>query len=403
MRIILYTGKGGVGKTSLAAATAVRCADLGHRTIVLSTDVAHSLSDSLDHDLSGGEPKQLAANLWAQETDTTHAMQVHWETIRAWIASLLAWRGIDEIVADEMAILPGMDELANLLYITTYYDSSDYDVILVDCAPTAETLRLLSLPDILKWWMEKVFPIGRAAVGMLRPVVKPLTGMPMPGEDVFRAERRLFEQISRMHTILANPDISSVRLVVNAEKMVIREARRTFTYLNLYGYFTDLVVCNRLIPDSVNDPYFVAWKRSQSRYLENIEQSFSPIPVLTVPLFQEEVVGIDNLRSMGSAVFADNDPTQIFYRGHVQTIGQQEGAYVLSLLLPFVTRQDISLTRHGDELVVQVGAYRRNITLPHTLMELELHDAKLENDTLKIRFTKGGGGKRPAGKQPARR
>jgi arsenite/tail-anchored protein-transporting ATPase len=388
MRIILYTGKGGVGKTSMTAATAVRCADLGLKTIAISTDVAHSLSDSFGVDLSGGEPRNLESNLWAQETNTAHAMQVHWDTVRSWVASMLAWRGVDEILADEMAILPGMDELASLLYIAQYYDSSDYDVILVDCAPTGETLRLLSLPDILKWWMERMFPIGRAAIGILRPVVKPLLGIPMPGEEVFNAQRQLFEQISRMHSILSNPDISSIRLVVNAEKMVIQEAKRTFTYLNLYGYFTDLVVCNRLIPDSVVDPYFAKWKQVQAGYRETIEQSFSPIPVLNVPLFDHEMVGVSNLRDMGTVLFGDKDPSQIFYRGHTQTTVEKDGVYVMTLVLPFIQKSDVSLVRKGDELLVQVGQYRRNITLPHALLDMTVQGAKLENELLKISFAK---------------
>ncbi|MBI2856957.1 MAG: ArsA family ATPase, partial [Chloroflexi bacterium] len=236
--------------------------------------------------------------------------------------------------------------------------------------------------------MEKVFPIGRAAVGVLRPVVKPLLGMPMPGEEVFDAERRLFDQIARMHTILSDPHESTVRLVVNAEKMVIKEARRTFTYLNLYGYFTDLVVCNRLIPDSVEDSYFAAWKRNQVKYLEAIEQSFNPIPVMTAPLFDEEVLGIDRLRRMGQTVFGEKDPAEIFYHGHVQTIAESDGTYVLSIVLPFIQKSEISLLRKGDELVVQVGSWRRNITLPRTLVDMSIQGAKFDNDKLKISFIK---------------
>ncbi|MEW6033440.1 MAG: TRC40/GET3/ArsA family transport-energizing ATPase [Chloroflexota bacterium] len=388
MRIILYTGKGGVGKTSVAAATALLAAELGHKTIVMSTDAAHSLSDSLDFDLSGGEPKLVRPNLWAQETEMSQALQAHWDTIREWVASLLAWQGIDEIVADDMAVFPGMEELANLLYITNYYDEGNYDTIIVDCAPTGETLRLLGLPEVVRWWMEKIFPIGRAAVGILRPVVKPLLGVPMPTNEVFDAERHLYEQLSRMRSILTDPDTSSVRLVMNAEKMVIKEAQRTFTYLNLYGYFTDLVVCNRLIPDEVTDQYFDSWKRTQSRHLTTIEECFSPVPVLGVPLFNDEVVGMPRLRLMGKALFDDRDPTQVFFHGHSQKITDEDGGYVLSLVLPFTEKGDISLSRNGDELSVRVGRYLRNILLPRTLVGLPVKGAKFEGELLKVRFEK---------------
>jgi len=367
----------------------------------MSTDAAHSLSDSLDTDLSGGEPVAVCPNLWAQETEMARTMRVHWETIREWVASLLAWRGIDEIVADELAIFPGMEELANLLYITSYYEQGFYDNLIVDCAPTGETLRLLSLPEILKWWMEKVFPIGRAAVGVLRPVVRPLLGMPMPSEKVFEAEKSLFDQLSRMHRILSNPEVSSVRLVANAERMVVREAQRAFTYLNLYGYFTDVVVCNRLIPQDVGDQFFDSWKRTQSKHLATLEEAFSPIPILGVPLFDDEVVGISRLKKMGEAMFGDRDPSQIFFHGKAQEITQEDGMYVLSLVLPFTQKSDISVNRKGDELSIRVGRYLRNIILPRTLVELPIKGARFQDDMLQVRFDRKPAV--PAKAQPDRR
>ncbi len=255
MRVILYMGKGGVGKTSVAAATALRSAQLGYRTIVLSTDSAHSLADSFDLAL-GNEPQPIIPNLWGQEPEISQTLETHWGTIQKWFSALLAWRGMDEIISDEMAILPGIEELANLLYIIEYYQGGKYDLIVVDCAPTGETLRLLSFPEILHWWMDKIFPIQRKAASLARPLVRTLMDIPIPDDEVFASMQSLYSELDQMRALLTNQDETSVRLVVNPEKMVIRETQRTFTYLNLYGYCTDLIICNRLIPDKVNDRYF---------------------------------------------------------------------------------------------------------------------------------------------------
>ena len=385
MRVLLYTGKGGVGKTTVAAATAVRSAQLGHRTIVLSTDAAHSLSDSFEVPLSG-EAVAVAANLWGQETNITDTMETYWRDIEDWMSALMAWRGMEQIVADELAILPGMEELANLLYITNYYYGGDFDVVVVDCAPTGDTLRLLSFPEVLGWWMDKMFPIGRTAVTMTRPFVRRVVGMPVPDDRVFASVERLYAHLDKMHELLTDPKKSSVRLVVNPEKMVIKEAQRSFTYFTLYGYATDLVVCNRLLPDDVTDPYFESWKESQGRYYKMIEEAFSPIPILAVPLMHEEVVGISRLERLAEVLFGDRDPADIFFRGQAHDIVRENGCYVLALPLPFSSKDSVSLMRNDDELVVRVGSHKRNIVLPRTLSRLPVRDAKFDNDMLRIRF-----------------
>ena len=385
MRIILYTGKGGVGKTSVAAATALRAAQMGYRTIVLSTDPAHSLGDSFDTPL-GGEPRQLAPRLWGQELDIGYVLDAYWGTIQNWIKALMAWRGIDDIVADEMAVLPGMEELSGLLYITEYHDSKEYDVIIVDCAPTGETLKLLSFPEILRWWMERLFPIERKAASILRPLVKPLVNIPIPDDEVFESAKNLFLKLDRMRAILTSPQESSVRLVVNPEKMVIKEAQRTYTYLNLYGYYTDAIICNRIIPDNVTDDYFAAWKQTQGRYFELIEESFVPLPILKVPLMDQEVVGLEMLDRVGKALFGSEDPTKTFFVGQPREIQKENGHYVLTLDLPFVAKEDISLVRNGDELVIRVGNQKRNIILPRILIGTPTEEAKFEENRLKIRF-----------------
>jgi len=388
MRIILYTGKGGVGKTSVAAATALRCAERGYRTIAVSTDAAHSLADSFDTGL-GSEPVQIAPNLWGHEIDVLHEVESSWKTVQEWIAALLSWRGMNEVVASEMAVLPGMEELASLLNITEYHDSGNYDIVVVDCAPTGETLRLLSFPEVLRWWMEKLFPLERKVATLIRPVVKPILNIPYPDNKVFDSVEDLYRKIDRMHRLLVDRDTSSVRLVLNPEKMVIREAQRTFTYLNLYGYFVDLIICNRIIPDEVGDRYFDSWKESQSRYMQTIDEGFAPLPILNAPLFDREMVGIPMLKLMGEAVFGDDDPAKLFFKGSAQELKKEDGRYVLTLPLPFLDKGDISLVRSGNELIVQAGKHKRNIFLPHILTGLSHTKAKFEDNELRIEFEKG--------------
>jgi len=287
MRIILFTGKGGVGKTSVAAATALRSAELGHKTIALSTDTAHSLSDCFDISL-GNEPQLIMPNLWAQETELAQTMQRYWGTVQDYLSALLAWRGMDEIAAEEVAIIPGMEELANLLYILYYQESGQYDTIIVDCAPTGETLRLLSFPEVLQWWMLKMFHVGRKVAGVVHPMVRAMMNMPLPDDKVFNSVEGLYDEIKSMHTLLTDASKTSIRLVVNPEKMVIKEAQRTFTYLNLFGYHIDLIICNRLIPKQVRANYFQAWKHSQKKYHQMISEGFSPHPSWTSPSWNKK-------------------------------------------------------------------------------------------------------------------
>jgi arsenite-transporting ATPase len=385
VRIILYTGKGGVGKTTVAATTALNAARRGHRTLVMSTDSAHSLGDSFDMSL-GGEPVAIADDLWGQELDVFRQIDVHWGTLQEWLKVLMAWRGIDDLVAEEMAVLPGMEELAGLLHLVNYFDSGEFDVIIVDCAPTGETLRLLSFPEIMRWWMHRVFPLERVAARVARPVIGRFTDLPLPSDEVFSAVKDLFKKLDRMREILTDGRTSSVRLVVNPEKMVIKEAQRTFTYLNLYGYSTDLVICNRVIPDSVSDGYFEYWKESQERYYTQIEEGFSPLPILRAPLMEQEVVGLEMLERFGRALYNDSDPTDVMYEGQAHEISREDGRYTLTVNLPFALKKDVSLSQIGDELLIQVGKYKRNLILPRALLGLESEGARLDGDRLIIRF-----------------
>jgi arsenite-transporting ATPase len=385
LRIILYTGKGGVGKTSTAAATALRCAELGQRTIVLSTDIAHSLADSFDLPI-GPEPVQVAPTLWAQESDVYYNVAKYYGTIQEWMHTLFTWRGLDEVMAEELAVVPGMDELASLFWIAEHHDSGLYDTIIVDCAPTGETLRLLAIPESARWWLEKVLPVQRRIAQMAGPVVRRMTGMPVPSSAVFDAGEELFSRLDRLHVLLANPELTSVRLVVNAEKMVIKEAQRTYTYLNLYGYVVDLVVCNRLLPDAAEGGYFTTWRRQQERYWQLLEEGFSPLPILRAPYFEQEVVGVDMLRRLGTALFEGADPGALFYRGRTYEVRKQNGGYRLDLVLPFLDKAEVSAKRLGDELLLQAGTYRRTLVLPRALADLQIESATMQDGALAITF-----------------
>ncbi len=383
-RIIVYTGKGGVGKTSVAAASALRAAQAGYRTLVMSTDAAHSLADSLDRPL-GPDPVPVRDNLWGQEIEVFHTIERYWGTIQRYVASVFAWRGIDTVMAEEMSVLPGMDELASLIWIAEHHDHGDYDLIVVDAAPTGETLRLLSLPEAGKWWLEKIYPVQRKIAGLTGPIIGRVVGMPMPKGDVWDAGEELFHRLERMHELLSDPEKSSVRVVLNLEKMVIKEAQRALTYFHLYGYPTDLVIANRILPDDAGE-YFGAWREAQRRYWPLVEEAFAPIPIRTAPFFQEEVLGERMLELLGTALFGEDDPLLFYFRGRPYAVRRAEDGFVLELELPFVSKDAVSLSRFGDELVVQVGAWRRNLILPRALVELPTGAASFEGSVLRIRF-----------------
>jgi arsenite-transporting ATPase len=384
-RILLYTGKGGVGKTSVAAATALRCADLGRRTLVISTDAAHSLADCLDLPL-GPEPVQVADRLWGQEIDVLHQMEKYWRTVQQYLAALLAWKGIDGLLAEEASVLPGMDELAALLQIVKVYDDGEHDVIIVDCAPTGETLRLLSLPEAARWYLERVLPLQRAVVQVAGPLLRTVADLPVPDRQVFDAIEQLMRELDRMHTLLTDAEITSVRLVVNPERMVVKEAQRTYTYLNLYGYSTDLVISNRVLPQQATGGYFAAWRDIQERHGQLIEEAFAPLPIRRVPMFEQEVVGLAMLRRMAEAIYGEEDPAAVYYRGSRQRVEQTEDGYRLRLPLPLADRSSLQLTQVGEELVVRLGNQKRSIILPRALWGRTAGKATFEGSELVLTF-----------------
>ncbi len=390
-RTILYTGKGGVGKTSVAAATARLCAARGLRTVVLSTDPAHSLSDSLEAPL-GPDPTPVAERLWGQEVQAQREMEANWGRVQEWLAGLLADRGVMDIAAEELTVPPGMDELFSLLQIKTHHESGDYDVVIVDCAPTGETLRLLSFPEIAQWWLEKVFPVERKMVAAARPLAKTFLDVDLPGADVFGEVNQLVRNLVAMNEILRNTQTASIRLVMNADRMVVNEAQRTFTYLNLYGYLTDAVVVNRLFPDEVGDGYFGEWRRRQGERLEEIEQGFAPVPVLRARYFDEEVVGAPMLDRLGAELFGDGDPAATLYSELAQQIEQDaEGVTTIRIQVPFADRSELSLKQIGSELVVAAGREKRTIILPPALARRSPSGARLEDGSLEVSFSADDG------------
>lgn len=388
MRIILYTGKGGVGKTSVAAATALKSAEQGKKTLVVSTDPAHSLGDSLDLKLTP-EPIEIQKNLWAQEIDSVHEVEKGWGQVQKYLTTLFTSKTIKDITTEELTVFPGMEDLLSLLRILHYYKEKTFDVIIIDCAPTGETLALLSFPEMLRWWMDKLFPIKRKAIKIMKPVAEPLLGIPMPTDSVMEEIDKIYHQLDEMKQILCNREITSLRIVVNPEKMVIKEAQRSFTYLNIYDFNVDAIVVNRVIPEDVTDPYFSVWKDIQKRHKETIADSFAPLPIYNVPLFEQEIVGLDMLKRMGKALFKGDNPIDIKYNARTQTIIKEGDEYILSIFMPFTQKHELQLNQKGEELIVRVGSVKRTLSLPRTLVNLSIQGAKFEEETLRIRF--GGG------------
>jgi arsenite-transporting ATPase len=390
-RTILYTGKGGVGKTSVAAATARRCAAAGLRTVVLSTDPAHSLSDSLEAEL-GTEPTPAGDNLWGQELQAQEEMERHWEAVQDWMGDMLAERGIDRITAEELTVPPGMDELFSLIQIKHHHEAEEFDAVVVDCAPTGETLRLLSFPDVASWWLEKVFPLERRMMATARPLARAMFDISLPPDKVFDDVERLVNNLATMNTILRDRTTTSIRLVMNPDRMVIKEAMRTFTYLNLYGYLTDAVIVNRVFPPEVEGSYFGAWRELQQEQMELVRSAFTPVPILVAPYFEQEVVGAAMLERLAGELFADGEAEKLLHEDLSQELVSENGNAVLRLPIPFVEKADIGLKKIGLEVIVRVGGQKRTIILPPSLAAFRPRSAQFEDGALSVRFERSDDG-----------
>jgi arsenite-transporting ATPase len=394
-RVIFFAGKGGVGKTSVAAATGIRSASAGWKTIILSLDVAHSLSDIFDLekpilDQNKGRPLEVHENLWIQELDIQEEIVRNWGDIHRYLSLLLSTSGLDEILAEELAVLPGMEEVSLLLYINRYVRTREFDVILLDCAPTGESLRFISIPTTLDWYIKKIFKMEKAIVKYVRPIARRVYDVPLPGDDYFEAIEKLFKRLQGVDTILTDPTITSVRLVTNPEKIVLKETQRAFMYFSLYQMHIDAIIMNRLLPSGLQDGFFEDWKASQLKYLKEAEYYFSPVPILPAGLFRGEILGRDRLSGLAKEIYGNRNPLDFFFEGKPYELSKKNGQYLLRLKLPFLMKEDVHLNRVSDELMVRVGSFKSHIMLPRQVAASETVKARLDGEHLNIYF-KGGG------------
>lgn len=391
MRIIFFAGKGGVGKTSVSAATGIKAAEMGYKTVVMSLDVAHSLADifDLERDLldkNKGEPIKINDKLYIQELDIQEEIQRYWGDIHKYLSSILYTTGLDEVLAEELAVLPGMEEISLLLYINKYVKEKEYDVILLDCAPTGESLRFISIPTTLEWYMNKVFKLERTLIKYVRPVAKRVVDIPLPDDDYFQAIEDLFVKLKGVDQILEDPEITTVRLVTNPEKVVLKETQRAFMYFCLYKMSIDAIIMNRMLPDIIKDDYFKDWIQGQRYHFDEAKNFFSPVPIFPVDLFTGEVIGYNALKQLADQIYKDENPLQRFLDHEPYRLIKESGKYRLKLKLPFISKKDVELNKLHEELVIRIGGFKRHIMLPRQVASLNVVKAKLEGEYLNVLF-----------------
>jgi arsenite-transporting ATPase len=390
MRILLFSGKGGVGKTSLAAATGLELSRLGYRTLVMSVDPAHSLADAFDIETElfhgkTGDPYPIDERLAIHEVNIQKEIKRHWREISAYVVSVLRTTGISDVEAEELAILPGMEELSALMYVNQFRREERYDVIVLDCAPTAESMRFVSMPTTLEWYMKHIFAFQRGLLKAVRPIANRVAPFELPSDDYFGNIQDLFGRLAGIDELLEDPQITSVRLVTNPERMVLRETQRAFVYFTLHGLAVDGILVNRVLPLAVTDAYFEEWRASQARILEEIDAYFAPVPVKRIPLFTHEVLGRERLEELARALYASGeDPAAIGRTEAPYTFAKRDGHYEVRLQLPFAAKGEVGLFKKGDELVVEIGTLRRHIGLPTSMAGLSPSRAKLENRILTV-------------------
>jgi arsenite-transporting ATPase len=390
MRILLFSGKGGVGKTSLAAATGVKLTQLGYRTLVMSIDPAHSLADSFDLDsglfhATTSDPLPIGNLLSIQELNIQKEIKRHWHQISSYLSSVLRSTGISGIEAEELAILPGMEELSAMMYINQYRREQRYDVIVLDAAPTAESMRFISMPTTLDWYMKHIFPFQRNLLKAVRPIANRVAPFELPADSYFVNIRDLFEKLEGVEEIIEDPYTTSVRLVTNPEKMVLRETQRAFVYFSLHGLTVDSVIVNRVLPAEVRDTWFSEWHTSQDKVLQEIEEYFAPVSIKRVPLFAHEVLGKPRLEDLARVLYAEGeDPAAVTRTEKPYTFGKRDGIYEVQMLLPFAAKSEIGVFKKGDELVVEIGSFRRRVGLPRSMAALAPVRAKLNDRVLTV-------------------
>ena len=387
MRIILFTGKGGVGKTTSAAATALRCAQEGYKTLVVSTDPAHSLSDALNVELKP-EPTKIAENLWGQEFDVYYSMKKHWNNMRNLMLTVFRWQGVKNIVAEELSVLPGMEEASAFLWIEQYYREKTWDVLIIDSAPTGETLTLLSLPQVMQSWINKAMP--KMAIKTFGSIIRKTSGVPI--DKGFEELDKLFGKLENVQKIMLDPRVCSIRIVANPERMVIQEAKRAYTYLQLYGYNVDGIIVNRILPEEMGGEgsVFEKYLKSQTEYLQEIDESFSPLPIFKVKHVGQEVFGLELLDTIGRNIYGELDPKKIFHRESPFAVKEEKDHYVISMHLPFIGSSDFKLNKYGDELVINLSGRRKSVFLPRFANYLELDGYEFKDNWLKVKLRKSG-------------
>lgn len=394
-RIIIFSGKGGVGKTTIAAATGLRCAQQGYKTIVISIDIAHSLSDSFQldinlHDRNRGKPRSIQDNLWIQEVDIQEELERHWGEVSKYLAALLGSTGMAGVLAEELAVIPGMEDVISLLYINQYYREKAFDVIVIDCAPTGESLRFIGMPSTLEWYIKRVFNVERSLFKLARPIAKKVTDIPIPEDSYFASIKDLFVKLEGVDSLLLDRKITSVRLVTNPERIVVKETQRAFMYFCLYGLVVDAIIVNRLFPDFLNEGYFADRLISQRKSMEQISGIFSPIPILNVPILKDEAVGVEKLDEIAGLVYGGTDPSTILHDEEVYKITQFDDDYELQMKLPFITKDYIDLFKDEGDLVIRIGSFKRHVFLPRSLFLRKPGGAKLVGNVLTIQFPKNG-------------
>ena len=380
-RVILFTGKGGVGKTTIAAATAIKTSSIGYKTLVISTDPAHSLADSFSKELKP-YPTRIEENLYGMEVNVEYELEKHWNTIKEYLTFFFKSQGIEDIVAEELAIFPGFDELASLLHLLNFYERGEYEVLILDCAPTGETLRLLSVPEVAKWYMNRFFGIERKVLKLVKPIAEPLIDVPLPSEEVLDKIQELYVRIGKLKNILES-ERTTVRIVMNPEKMVIRESERAFTYLNLFGYQVDCLIVNKVFPQD-SGKFLSRWVEIQQDYLSEIRERF-PLPVFVVPFKETEIVG-EKLYELAEEIYNGEDPTKVFYREKPIKISKENDETVISIKVPFISKEDLKILKKGGELIIIAKQWKRIISLPQSIAAKEPLGAKYINGELKIRF-----------------
>ena len=393
MRIIFFAGKGGVGKTSMAAATGIKTSRMGYKTVIMSLDIAHSLSDIFDLekdllDQNKGKPIRIKNKLWIQELDINKEIEENWGDIHKYISLLLNTTGLDEVLAEELSILPGMEEVSLLLYINRYIEENRFDVIILDCAPTGEALRFISIPTSLEWYIKKIFRIEKTIAKYVGPITQRIYNVPMPDQSYFDAVESLFKRLKGVDQVLVDPKVTSVRLVTNPEKIVLKETQRAFMYFCLYQMSTDAIIMNRIIPEDIKDSYFKDWRKSQDKYIEKAKEYFSPIPIFMINLFKGEILGYEYLKELADQMYNGGNPLEYFYQGKPYSIIKKDGQYQIQIKLPFIVKDNIEINKVSDELILRLGGFRKNILLPRQVAASKSVKARYEGENLFI-YMKG--------------